>query len=164
MKKILCLVVLVALFIYGTPAVTLSESSAARFLNTLETLSLTGKSAEYCARLDDHLVVSIRDRSAPGSPRDIDGGKKEFCDYVSMAAKGMSLIGPETHFIRDNFSVQRSWLHPWTATVRYEESRTTTLTRIGVTLETKSADRWTLVQTFAGVKVISLQSDVQRAD
>ena len=110
------------------------------------------------------MVVSIRDRSAAEIPRDIDGGKKEFCDYVSMAAKGMALIGPQTQFTRNNFTVQRSWLHPWTATVSYDESRTTTLTRIDVTINTHSVDRWTLVQTFTGVKVKSLRSEVQRAD
>src|SRR5215470_2993022 len=114
MKKIVILLLIVVAAIYGTGAFNLSESGANRFLNELEDLSLSGKGQEYCALLHEDLKVSIKDYSAD-PPADFDGGRAEFCHYVSEAAKGMSLLGVGTHVTRDDFTVTRSWLHPWTA-------------------------------------------------
>jgi len=150
--------------IYGIGAVKLSESGANRFLDELETLSLQGKSAEYCARLHDDLSVSIRDHTAPQELRDFDGGKAEFCDYVSMAAKGMSLMRPVSQVTRDDFTVTRSGFHPWTARVSYHETRSTRMTLANVTLNTVSDDQWTLVNTFGGLKVLRLESESGLAD
>jgi hypothetical protein len=163
LKKIVWLGVLVIAGVYGTGAVKLSESGANRFVNELEALSLRGESDRYCALLHEDLRVAIRDHTSPGQPRDFDGGKAEFCDYITMAAKGMSLIGPETQVTRDDFTVTRSWLHPWTAQVSYHETRITRLTQINVTLNTVGDDRWTLVNTFGGLKVVALESESRRA-
>jgi hypothetical protein len=157
MKTMIAVLILAALGVYGTAAVSLSESGANRFLNQLEDLSIQGKSAEYCARLHADLAVSIKDHTA-NPPADFAGGKQEFCEYVSMAAKGMSILGVSTQVQRDAFTVERSWLHPWTAQVRYRERRTTTMSRVNVTLDTASEDRMTLVQTIRGVKLRSLES------
>src|SRR5262245_4784873 len=121
MKKILLVVVLLVAGVYAQGAILFSESGAERFLNELEDLSLQGKSEEYCGRLHDDLEVSIDDRSAD-SPAEIEGGKQEFCAYVSEAAKGMDLLGISTQVMRDDFTVRRSWLHPWTAEVSYFET------------------------------------------
>ena len=164
MKKILWGVVLIVAGIYGTGALKLSESSANGFLDELESLSLQGKAAEYCALLHDDLTVSIRDHTAPEQPRDFDGGKAEFCDYVSSAAKGMSIIRPETHLTRDDFTVTRSWSHPWTAHVSYHETRRTHMSVVNVTLNTVSDDQWTLINTFGGLKVLRLESESGLAD
>ena len=164
MQKIFWLLVLTVVAVYGTGAVTLSESGANRFLNELETLSMHGESAAYCALLHEDLVVSVRDHTAPQEPRDFTGGKAEFCDYVSTAAKGMSIIRPETSVTRDDFTVTRSWLHPWTAQVSYHETRSTRMTLVNVTLNTKGDDRWTLVNTFGGLKVLRLESQSELAD
>ncbi|MEO8064813.1 MAG: hypothetical protein ABI821_18945 [Pseudomonadota bacterium] len=164
MQKILGLLLLVAAGVYGMGAVKLSESGANRFLNELESLSLQGKSDQYCALLHENLGVSIRDHTAPEQPRDFDGGKTEFCEFVSMAAKGMSLIRPESHLTREDFTVTRSWLHPWTALVSYHETRSTRMTLVNVTLETESDDEWTLVNTIGGVKVLRLESHSRLAD
>ncbi|MEJ0087047.1 MAG: hypothetical protein WDO72_15320 [Pseudomonadota bacterium] len=164
MKKILALLLLLGVGIYGAGPVKLSESGATRFLDELESLSLRGESAAYCALLHDDLVVAIRDHTAPDQPRDIDGGKAEFCDYVSMAAKGMSIIRPETRATRANFTVTRNWLHPWTAHVSYHETRTTHMKLANVTLNTVSDDQWILVNTFAGLKVLRLESESRLAD
>jgi hypothetical protein len=163
-KKIFWLLVLTVVAVYGTGAVTLSESGANRFLNELETLSMHGESAAYCALLHEDLVVSVRDHTAPQEPRDFTGGKAEFCDYVSTAAKGMSIIRPETSVIRDDFTVTRSWLHPWTAQVSYHETRSTRMTLANVTLNTTGDDKWTLVNTFGGLKVLRLESESGLAD
>ncbi|MDF0674312.1 MAG: hypothetical protein P0120_08210 [Nitrospira sp.] len=118
---------------YGTAAVNLSESGANRFLNDLEHLSLSAQGKEYCARLHDDLKVSTQDHSAD-PPADFEGGRDEFCNYVSEAAKGMDLLGAGTHVTRDDFTVTRSWLHLWTAHVSYNEDRITTMSRVNVTL------------------------------
>jgi hypothetical protein len=163
-KKIFWLLFAGIAGVYGVGAVKLSESGANQFINELETLSLRGESALYCARLHDDLTVSINDRTAPEQPREIEGGKAEFCEYVSEAAKGMSIIRPETHLTRDDFTVTRSWLHPWTAHVSYHETRTTTMTLANVTLNTVGDDEWTLVYTFDGLKVLRLESESNLAD
>jgi hypothetical protein len=164
MKQIFWLLVLAASVVYGTGFVKLSESGATRFVNELESLSLQGDASAYCALLHDDLTVRIRDRTAPDQPRDIDGGKAELCDFVSMAAKGMSIIRPETHVVRAHFTVTRNWLHPWTVQVSYRESRTTRMTLVNVTLDTTSDDKWTLVNTFRGLKVLRLESESRLAD
>jgi hypothetical protein len=163
-KKVFWLLVLALAGVYGTGAVKLSESSAHRFLDELETLSMQGRPDRYCALLHDDLTVSIRDHTAPELPRDFDGGKAEFCDYVSLAAKGMSIIRPETSVTRDDFTVTRSWLHPWTAQVSYHETRSTRMTLVNVTLNTSGDDKWTLVNTFSGLKVLRLESESELTD
>jgi hypothetical protein len=162
MKKILLLVVLGLLGVQAYGAILFSESGTNEFLNELEHLSLSGKGQEYCDRLHDDMEVSIDDRSAD-PPAVFEGGKKEFCDYVSYAAKGMDIIGVSTSVQRDDFTVRRSWLHPWTAEVSYVESRTTTMSAINVTLNTEGEDEWTLVNTFSGVKVMRLKSRTRLA-
>lgn len=157
MKKILMLLALAAAGIYGTAALKLSESGANSFLNELEDLSLSGKSDEYCARLHEDLAVSIQDHSAQ-PPAVFDGGRKEFCGFVSEAAKGMDLLGAGTHVTRDDFIVTRSWLHPWTAQVSYKEDRITTMSRINQSLHTQGEDKLTLVMTLGGVKMLKLES------
>jgi hypothetical protein len=164
LKKILWLLVLIALGIYGTPAFTLSESGANRFLDKLESLSLQGHANEYCARLHEDLKASVKDHTAPDLPREFTGGKAQFCDYVSNAAKGMSLLGISTNVTRNHFTVERSWLHPWTARVSYEEERTTTMAKLNVTVNSRSKDRLTLVQTLRGVKLVGLDSEAWRVE
>jgi hypothetical protein len=162
MKKLLLLVVLALLGVQAWGAMLFSESGANGFLDELEHLSLSGKGAEYCERLHDDMAVSIDDRSAD-PPAVFDGGKKELCDYVSYAAKGMDIIGVSTSVQRDDFTVKRSWLHPWTAEVSYIESRTTTMSVINTTLQTEGEDEWTLVNTLSGVKVMRLKSRTRLA-
>jgi hypothetical protein len=162
MKKIVALLLLVAAGIYGTAAVNLSESGANSFLNELEHLSLSGQGEEYCAHLHEDLAVSIQDRSAE-PPAIFDGGRKEFCGFVSEAAKGMDLLGAGTQVTRDDFTVTRSWLHPWTAQVSYKEDRITTMSRINQSLHTQGEDKLTLVQTLRGVKMLKLESRTWRA-
>jgi hypothetical protein len=157
MKKMLALVALAALAVYGVPFFTLTESGARHFLDELESLSMEGKSPEYCARLHPDLTVSINDRSAD-PPAVFDGNEQDFCDYVSTAAKGMKLLGISMDVKRNDFKVTRSWLHPWTAQVSYQEDRTTTMSKLHVALHTQSEDELTLVQTFKGVKLRALKT------
>jgi len=157
MKKIFLLLLVAVGGIYGTAALKLSESGANDFLNELEQLSLSGQAGEYCARLHEDLAVSIEDRSG-NPPAVFDGGRKEFCGFVSEAAKGMDLLGAGTHVTRDDFTVTRSWLHPWTAQVSYKEDRITTMSRINQSVHTQGKDQLTLVMTLRGVKMLKLES------
>jgi len=149
--------------IFGSSAITLSESGTNRFLDQLEDLSIQGNGAAYCALLHDDLKVSIKDHSAEPQAH-IEGGKQEFCAYVSNAAKGMSLLGVSTQVQRNDFTVHRSWRHPWTAEVSYHEQRSTRMSRVNVTLHTRSTDRLTLVQTFGGVKLMRIESEAWKID
>jgi hypothetical protein len=153
----ICVATLAGAYVYGVSS--LSRSGATRFLDELEALSLDGKSAEYCDRLHEDLRVSIRDHSAE-LPADFDGGRQEFCAFVSYAAKGVDLLGLSTRVTREDFTVTRDWLHPWTAQVSYHEDRITTMSKINATSHTRSDDELTLVQTFDGVKLVYLQSRV----
>jgi hypothetical protein len=163
MKKILLVLVLVVVGVYAQGAILFSESGANRFLSELEDLSLQGDSEAFCNRLHEDMEVSIDDTSAD-PPAQIEGGKQELCDYVSEAAKGLGLLGVSTNLMRDDFTVRRSWLHPWTAEVSYFETRTTHMSRVNVTLNTTSEDQWTLVNTFSGIKVKRLTSTVRLAE
>lgn len=158
MKKILSLAALAALLVYGAGAWMLSERATNSFLDELELLSLQGHMQEYCERLHGDLVVHIEDRTSPGSPRDLEGGKREYCEFVTYAMKGVDIIGLETQVTRHDYAVERSWLHPWTAHVSYHETRTSRMTRVNTTLHTESDDRWQLVLTPSGVKVRELES------
>jgi hypothetical protein len=162
MKKIAVVILLSLLASYGYGRVTLSESASNRFLNELEHLSMTGKGEEYCARLHEDLQVSIRDHSAE-PPADFDGNREDFCGFVTYAMKGIEILGVSTSVTRENFTVERDWLHPWTAQVSYHEARTTTMSTAGTTIRTVSDDRLTLVQTFGGVKLLYLESKVEPA-
>ena len=157
MKKIVTLLLLAVVGIYGIAAVNLSESGANRFLNELEHLSLSGQGEEYCALLHDDLTVSIDDQSAEPAAN-FDGGRDEFCSFVSEAAKGMELLQAGTRVTRDDFTVTRSWLHPWTAHVTYTEDRITTMSLANVSLHTQGEDKLTLVQTLRGVRLLHLES------
>lgn len=157
MKKILLLIGIVVAGTYGVGWFNLSMPGAMRFINALEDLSVQGKAQQYCDRLHDDLTVSIDDRTGP-QPILIEGGKQVYCDYVSMAAKGMSLLGVSMQVTRNDITVERSWLHPWTARVLYNEERTTTMSRVNATINTESDDRLTLVQTFQGVKLLKLEA------
>ena len=163
MKKFLLLVVLGLLGVQAYGAIVFSESGANGFLNELEHLSLSGQGAEYCDRLHDDMEVSIDDRSA-NPPAVFEGGKQEFCDYVSYAAKGMDIIGVSTNVQRDDFTVKRSWLHPWTADISYSEKRTMRIRAAKLMIKSESDDEWTLVQTFSGMKVMRLVSEARLAE
>lgn len=157
MKIIVAIGVVVGAIVWGLPAVSLSENAASAYLDELERLSLSGKAAEYCERMHPDLVVDVTDAtSAQGGTMRIEGGRKEWCEYIDFATRGLSLLGMESRAVRDDFEVTRDWRHPWTVEVRYRERRTSTMSRVNTTLRTLSDDRWTLVQTISGVKVLRL--------
>jgi hypothetical protein len=162
MKKILWFAVFALIAVYVVGAIRFSEMGAMKFISDLENLSLEGKSEEFCDHLHDDMEVSISDYSAD-PPADFEGGKDDFCEYVTKASTGMALLGVSMQARRDDVIVERSWLHPWTAEVSYSETRTTRIRAANVTLNTEGEDEWTLVQTFTGVKVKRLVSETRLA-
>jgi len=163
MKTILLLAVLALAGIYVFGAVRLSEAGALTYIGDLEMLAMNGEAGEYCDQLHEDMEVSIRDYSAEPAAA-IDGGKDELCEYITRASKGMALLGVSMETRVDDVEVTRSWLHPWTADLSYSESRTTRIRAAKVTLKTESEDEWTLVQTFGGMKVKRLVSEVHLAE
>ena len=160
MKKLVLLIVLVVGGVYLVGWINLSMNGSARFLATMDQLLIEGRGEELCARLHDDLRVSIHDHTTP-APIAIEGGKKEYCDYLETASKGMRVLGVSMQATRNDFTVEREWTHPWTARVRYYEERTTTMSLANVTIRSESDDKLTLVYTFGGVKLRSIESNAQ---
>ncbi|MBC8026152.1 MAG: hypothetical protein H7Y89_09195 [Steroidobacteraceae bacterium] len=159
MKTVLGLMLIAAATVWGWPAIALSDNAAIGYLDALEALSMQGRAEEYCEHMHEDVTVSVSDATSMHGAVRIEGGKKEWCDYIAFATKGMSLLGMESQVTRNGLTVTRSWRHPWTAEVSYEEQRTSTMTRVNATLRTESADQWTLVQTLSGIKVLRLKVD-----
>ena len=53
---------------------------------------------------------------------------------------------------------------PWTGDVSYSEHRTFNVPAAGVSLQTVSEDEITLVQTFSGVKLLKIKSEIFEAE
>ena len=159
MKIILGLIVIAAALIWGWPAITLSDKAAIAYLDELEALSMQGRPADYCERMHDDLAVAVEDGTSElaGTVR-IDGGKQTWCEHIASVSKGVVQLGMQTHATRHDFRLSRRWNEPWTARVSYDEERTSTIPRINVVLRTESSDRWILVNTLEGVRVLRLES------
>ncbi len=160
MKTVLGLIVLAAAGIWGWPAITLSDNATIAYLDQLEALSMQGRSEEYCERMHEDLEVAVADGTSElvGTVR-IEGGRQEWCDHIAFATKGVMQLGMQTRATRNHFRVSRRWYEPWTARVSYDEERTSTIPHKDVTLQTESSDRWILVNTVSGVKVLGLESN-----
>ena len=163
MKTLVLLALLALAGVYVFGAIRFSEMGALEYIGDLEMLAMNGEAREYCDNLHDEMNVSIRDYSAEPSAA-IDGGKDELCEYITAASKGMALLGVSMETRVDDVEVTRSWLHPWTADISYSEKRTTRIRAAKVSLKTESEDEWTLVQTFSGMKVKRLVSEVRLAE
>ena len=70
------------------------------------------------------------------------------------------ISSPQTILAPDRtWSAETPGSEPWTARVSYDEERTSTIPRQNVTLRTESSDRWILVNTVYGVRVLGLESN-----
>ena len=164
MKKLLWAAALALGWIYGSGFLSLGESGSLKFLNEWEQSSLSGDADALCAMLHDDLEFSIDDRSTPGQPLELAGGKAELCDYYSKVVPAMKHIVTGMNVTRNDMSVQREWLHPWTADVSYVEERTVSMSAIRMNITTTGQDRITLVKTLTdGVKIKSLHAKTRAA-
>jgi hypothetical protein len=163
-KTVLGLIVLAAALIWGWPAVALSDKAAIAFLDELESLSMQGRSKEYCERMHEDLEVNVADGTSDlaGTVR-IEGGRQKWCDHIAFTTQDVVQMGLQTQATRHDFRLSRRWYEPWTARASYDEQRTSTIPRMNVTLRTVSTDEWTLVQTLSGVKVLRLKVDSRLA-
>src|SRR5688572_26013192 len=87
MKTVLGMIALAALAIWGWPAIALSEKASIEYLDELDALSIQGPSGKYCEHMHDDLVVAVSDATSAYGAIRIDGGKKEWCDYIAFATK-----------------------------------------------------------------------------
>jgi hypothetical protein len=157
-KTVLGLIVVAIAVIWGWPALTLSDKAASAYLDELEALSMQDKPAEYCERMHEDLDVAVVDGTSELGTVRIEGGRQTWCDHIASASRGVVELGMQTSATRNNFHVSRRWYEPWTARVSYDEERTSTIPRMNVTLRTESSDRWVLVNTIYGVRVLGLES------
>lgn len=163
MSKIILVTILALAGIYGMGYWSLRESDANRFLNNWETLTLDGDAHAQCDLLTDDFTAALKDHTTPRD-NSLNNGKEEFCAYIKTLTAAMSLLKPTTNVRREDFTVVRSLMHPWTAEVTYTEFRTTSIPRAGINQSTQSEDKLILVKTLSGVKIQHLESEVWLAD
>ena len=163
MKKLVLLLVLAAVGIYGVGRIKLGESGAMRFLAEMDSLMTNGEGEEVCKMFHEDLEVEILDHSGESLEK-VRGGKQEFCEVTIAAAASLNVL---PHSMSVNFTevhAKQEWLHPWTSEIRYLENRSLSIDGTNVTLRTVSNDEITLVHTFSGVKLLKLKSEVYKAD
>jgi len=163
MKKLVFLLVLVVVGIHGVGRIKLGESGAMRFLAEMDSLMTDGEGQEVCEMFHEDLEVEILDHSGE-SLEQVSGGKEEFCDLTVATAASLNLL---PHSMLVNFTeveAKHDWLHPWTSEVSYLENRSLSIRGTNVTLRTVSHDEITLVNSFSGVKLRKLKSEVYKAD
>ncbi len=163
MKKFLLLLVLVVVGVYGVGRIKLGEAGAMRFLAQMETLMSEGKGEEVCDMFHDDLEVEIADHTGE-SLQETSGGKQEFCELTVTASAGLKLLPHSSNVDFTEVESKQSWLHPWTSEISYLENRSLTIHGADVTIRTVSEDQITLVQTFSGVKLRKMKSEIFEAD
>jgi ribosomal protein L7Ae-like RNA K-turn-binding protein len=92
------------------------------------------------------------------------GGKKELCETTRSTVAGLQLLPHSMNVEYTAVKSKQQLSNPWTGDVSYSEHRTFTIPGADVSLRTVSEDEITLVQTFSGVKLRKLKSQVFRAE
>ena len=163
MKKVVFLLILAVVGIYGVGRVKLGETGAMRFLTNMESLMSEGKAEEVCAMFHEDLEIEVSDDSGE-SPQNISGGKQELCDLTKATVAGLSVVPHSMNVDYTEVNAKQDWLHPWTGEISYLENRSFSILGANVTLRTVSHDEITLVHTFSGVKLRKLKSEIYKAD
>ena len=163
MKKIVYLLVLAVVLVYGIGRVKLGEAGAMRFLTNMESLMSEGKAEEVCDMFHEDLEVEISDSSGE-STHEVSGGKQEMCDLTRETVAGLTMLPHNMNVNYTEVNAKQDWSHPWTGEISYLENRSLTILGANVTLRTVSDDQITLVHTFSGVKIRKIKSEVYKAD
>jgi hypothetical protein len=163
MKKLIVLAVLASIAVYGVGRFNLGAAGAMRFMAKMETLMSEGKSKEVCAMFHDDLEVDIADHSG-ASTQTTSGGKKEFCALTAEVVAGLQLLPHSMNVEYTDVTAKNELTRPWTGDVSYSEHRTLSIPGASVSMQTVSNDEITLVQTFSGVKLLKLKSEVYKAE
>jgi hypothetical protein len=133
-------------------------------LNEWEQHSLNGDAERICDMMHEELTFSIDDRTTPGRPIDMQGGKAELCDYYATVVPAMKHIVSGMNVTREDVEVQRDWLHPWTAEVSYTEQRSVSMAAVQMQVNTVGEDKVTLVKTLTGgIKIKALHAKTRMA-
>src|SRR5687767_8140415 len=107
MKKLFWLAMVALAWIYGSGFVSLSDAGSMKYLNKWEEYSLRGDADSICALLHEELEFSIDDRTTPGRPLDMQGGKTELCDYYAAVVPAMKHVVSSMNVTRENVEVKR---------------------------------------------------------
>ena len=163
MKKLIVLLTFSAVGIVGVGRFNLGETGAIRFLAKMETLMSEGKSDEVCAMFHDDLEVDIEDHSGEAT-QTVTGGKADFCELTRTTVAGLQLLPHGMNVEYTDVHSKYEFSKPWSGEVSYSEHRTLSIPGANVLLQTVSDDEITLVQTFSGVKLRKLKSQVFRTE
>lgn len=164
MRKLLWIVIIAVVWIYGSGFMSLGPRGAMDYLNKWEQHSLNGDAERICDMMHEELQFSIDDRTTPGRPIDMQGGKAELCDYYATVVPAMKHIVSGMNVTREDVEVQRDWLHPWTAEVSYTEQRSVSMAAVRMQVNTVGEDRVTLVKTLTGgIKIKALHAKTRMA-
>ncbi len=163
MKKLLALLIVALVAVYGVGRFNLGETGAMRFLAQMESLMSEGKSDEVCAMFHEDLEVDITDHSGE-STQTVNGGKAEFCELTRTSIAGLQMLPHSMNVEYTDVDAKQELGKPWSGDVRYSEHRTLRIPGANVTLQTVSEDQITLVQTFSGVKLRKVKSQVFKAE
>jgi hypothetical protein len=163
MKKLIVLSILALIGVYGVGRFNLGESGAMRFVTQMEDLMGEGKADEVCDMFHEDLEVEIADHSGE-STETVNGGKEEFCNLTRTVVAGLQML-PHSNDVQFTDVVSKSeWSKPWTGSISYSEHRTLNIPAANVTIQTVSEDEITLVQTFSGVKLRKIKSEVFKTE
>ncbi len=163
MKRLNVLLILALAAVYGVGRFNLGETGALRFMSKMESLMSEGKSKEVCAMFHHDLQVDIADHSGE-STHNVTGGKKEFCALTAEVVAGLQLLPHSMNVEYTDVKAKHGMTTPWTGDVSYSEHRTLNIPGANVSMRTVSNDQITLVQTFSGVKLLRVKSELYKAD
>jgi len=163
MKKLFTLLIVGAIGAIGMGRFNLGETGAMRFMTKMESLMSEGKADEVCAMFHDDLVVDIADHSGE-STETVSGGKAEFCDLTRTTVAGLSMLPHSMSVEYTDVESKYQFSKPWSGELSYSEHRTLSIPGANVSLQTVSEDQVTLVQTFSGVKLLKVKSEIFKAE
>jgi|HubBroStandDraft_5_1064220.scaffolds.fasta_scaffold408641_1 hypothetical protein len=159
MKKLLIFGLLVVVGVYGSGAWTFSQAHLNGLLGDWEDMSAKGDADAICDTFADDMTFSFDEHTTESSGIR-EGDKQELCAYLRKLEPAMARAGVTSTVTRENISVTRSWLHPWTAELSYTEHRTTLVPSRG-SIRTVSNDRIALVKSLRGVLITRLESVIR---
>ena len=113
--------------------------------------------------LHDDLEVEIADHSGEAT-HNVHGGKQELCELTRTSIAGLQSLPHSMSVEFTDVESKQKLSNPWTGDVSYSEHRTFSIPGANVSLRTVSEDEITLVQTFSGVKLRKLKSQIFRAE
>jgi hypothetical protein len=163
MKKIVGLLIIAVIAVYGIGRFNLGERGAIRFLSQMESLMNEGDASTICAMFHEDLEVEIADHSGEALHQ-VNGGKKEMCELTRATIAGLQMLPHDMQVEYTDVNATRKLSSPWTSELSYAEHRTFIVPGANITLRTVSNDQITLVQTLSGVKLRKLKSELFKTD